>query len=286
MPISREQLPRAIERDDVAAVREQTRLEVIGQRLELGGRRPAHDSAPEGERRHDEPARPDRVGDLRRSGGKSAVVLERAAEGVSSTIGRHERVADLRVHSTTVVCSDAEEVLDVLGLVPLEDGLGEVRDRMEAEPPRRSAAQEGLCSRQGADHALHQHQAIHPIGILEREQERGGHSGIDRDDRRGLDVECVEDAKRVSREAPCVVARRRPVAVAEPPQIGGDHAVGRGERRDDRAPDPPGVREAVQQQDGRPLALGDDVESCSVGLDCSGRGHDVSFRFLLDTKSR
>ena len=117
------------------------------------------------------------------------------------------------------------------------------------------------------DRALHerrrvsdgQHgQPLHAFWRHQRERPRDARAPVVPDDVRALHLQRVQNRDRV-RDAVAnaiVVDRFRLVGLAEPAQVGRDHAQsGAGERRDLVAPEPRGVGESVQQEHRRTLAL-------------------------------
>src|SRR5207237_10632491 len=85
-----------------------------------------------------------------------------------------------------------------------------------------------------------------------------------------FDVERVEDREHVRKAVadPVRVDFGRLLGVAEPAEVGRDHAEARvDERRDLVAPDVMRVRKAVQEQHRRPAALVEDGELDAVTLD-------------------
>src|SRR5436190_5887222 len=114
----------------------------------------------------------------------------------------------------------------------------------------------------------HRHQPVDPVGVQPGEHPRERRAPVVPDDVRALDSERVEDRDDVGRDRrdPVAVDLLRPVGLAEAAQVGRDHAeAGVGERRRLLPPQVRRVREAVQEDYRRPLALDVHRERDAVG---------------------
>jgi hypothetical protein len=106
-------------------------------------------------------------------------------------------------------------------------------------------------------------QAVDDLGVVHRGSPGGGSAPVVADQQRGLGAALVDEIAYVVRQlAGCVsrgaVGLRGQVVAA---QVGRDHTeTGRRERRDLQPPAVPELREAVQQDDQRPVAGLDVVE--------------------------
>lgn len=125
---------------------------------------------------------------------------------------------------------------------------------MEAEPPGWPGGEEVLAAGQPAEEALHRGQA----GDAAR-MPHGRHPGhrdpeVEADHRRARELDGVENPDDVSRERVEVEAGVGCVAGAQATQVDGDDPVVPGEGGDNRFPDAPGVRPAVDQDDGGAVA--------------------------------
>lgn len=163
---------------------------------------------------------------------------------------------------------------------------------MEAEPPRGGAREDVLCSGEAAEQRLHHDQAPDEAGSAQREEGGGGCARVDADHCcRGL-TECVEQPLGVGGEGARVVAIDGTFTGAEASQVRGDDSVLPGKSAHDAAPELPGVREAVQQENRRSVPGDCDVELDAVRRDavqlrCGGDGHDDSWgRLPLVTTER
>ena len=91
-------------------------------------------------------------------------------------------------------------------------------------------------------------EAPDPLGMLEAQVVTDQHTPVVPDHVHAVDLEGVEQCHHVGQQLHAVVSRRRSIGPSRPPLIGDDDAVILGERRDDSAPLPPVLREAVQQK--------------------------------------
>jgi hypothetical protein len=148
--------------------------------------------------------------------------------------------------------------------VPGQHGLGQPGHGVEAEPPGRPGCEEVLCPGQRAEQRLHQHQPADQARPLQGEQEGRRHARVDGGDHGRLLAQGRQQRRRVAGQRPGVVPVLRAGAGAEAAQVGGDDPVAGSEGVHDRRPQLPGVREAVQQQHGRPLPGRGDVQLDSV----------------------
>jgi hypothetical protein len=98
------------------------------------------------------------------------------------------------------------------------------------------------------------------LRVVVAEPEPNERTEVVGDDPHPPEPERVEQREDIGEDLPHRVPVGRRVGPASAPQIGRDRPVALGERRDDLAPLPPVLREAVQEQDGRGIrvpSLGD-----------------------------
>ena len=196
-----------------------------------------------------------RLGALRRSH-RGAVVVDHRGRGawlrprLDIAIGLLLRVRRLGV---------AQEVLEELPVLRAHVVLGQVWEREveEVPGPRELAGVAQSLVELARMGRVEDDQTVHDLGVVHRRGPGGGSAPVVTDQQRGLGAAFADEIAHVggqlvggvSREA---VGLRRQVVAA---QVGRDHAeTRRRERRDLQPPAVPELREAVQQDDQRPVA--------------------------------
>jgi len=114
------------------------------------------------------------------------------------------------------------------------------------------------------------------------QQEGGRGAEVDAHHGGGRLTQRLQQGFGVGREGAGVLPAGGPRAVAESAQVGSDHPVARGQFAEDGGPQPPGVREAVEQQHGGALPGDRDVEFGAARGDAAqlhgGRAGFVHYR--------